>query len=173
MNYKKNISIAIIVLIVILMALPIYHLTATDFYSSEALSKWRVSKVDSFTIRFTHSVMLTPVFETYRINEQLEFILTETVFYSYGAGLPENTIYDFEMIEKGFRIYNINQKIDPLVYRTGASIANHTLIINNIEIPFLAFSKPQTAVEFKTKSRPLIVFLYEEVLTWISKIKRV
>jgi len=169
MKFKHLAILALILIIVFLYVVPVHHLTTTEFNTQAALSKWRVNKGSSFTIRFTHSVMLTPVYEIYRINDKLEIILSETLFFSYGAGLPENTIYDFEMTEKGFRIYNINQKQEQLVYRTGAAIANHTLMINDMEIPFLTFSKPQTAVEFKIVSGPLIVFLYEEVITWISK----
>lgn len=154
------------------MAFPVIHLRAVDFNTNGVLAEWRVNENDSFTIRFTHSVMLTPVYETYLISEELEIVLAEAVFYSYGAGLPENTEYDFEMIDNGFRIYNINQKLDRLIYRTGATVANHIIHVNNSEIPFLNFSKPQAAVEFRIVSRALIVYLYEEVLAWISKMTR-
>ncbi len=159
MKIRGIVLIGIILIIAFILAFPINRLTAVDYMTGEILTDWRVSAEDSFTIRFTHSVMLTPVYEIYSINDQMEIVLTETLFYSYGAGLPENTIYDFEMTESGFRIYNINKKLDTLVYRTGATVANHTFIMNKIEIPFLAFSEPQAAVEFKIVSRPLIVFL--------------
>ncbi len=172
MKIKRIVLLGIILIIVLTLTQPVNRLAAVDYKTNEMLTSWRVNDNDSFTIRFTHSVMLTPVYEVYTINDDFEIILTETLFYSYGAGLPENTIYDFEITENGFRIYNINKKLDKLVYRTGATVANHTFIMNKIEIPFLEFSDPQAAVEFKIVSRPLIAFLYEEVLTWISKIMK-
>lgn len=165
----KKILIIIALGMGILSFIPIKYIQSYDYEKGHHLKGWVLREADTFTVRFTHSVARTPVYEIYVINESNEIFLSETFFSSYGAGNPETTPYDFEITEKGFRIYNINQKLDPLVYRTGAIIANHTLILNEKEIPFLHFSKPSTAVGFAIQSRPLIVFLFEEVLSWILK----
>ncbi|KAB3531501.1 DUF1850 domain-containing protein [Alkaliphilus serpentinus] len=170
MNKRLKLLISTMVIVITLASLvSISYLEATDFFNKNVLGRWVIDENSQFTIKFTHSVMLTPVYEVYEFNEDNEILLVETTFYSYGAGLPETTEYDFEMTNNSFRIYNISKIIDPLVYRTGATIGNTTLIINEEEIPFLEFSDGGTPVHLVKRKRPLSVFILEEVILWISK----
>ena len=116
---------------------------------------------ETFIIAYTHSVELCPVTESYLIKDD-KIILTETYFESYGAGLPATTPYTFEMKNKGFRIFNINEVMNNLVYRTGAERANHKLIYKNKTYKFLNFSKPRTGVEFKASKVSLLSYIVRE-----------
>ncbi len=169
MKFTNNRIVIIVIAIglIFILSIPVRYIRAYNFNTGQYLAGWPLKKESVFTVRFTHSVMRTPVYEMYTVNEGNEILLSETLFLSYGAGNPETTPYDFEITDEGFRIYNINQKISPLVYRTGAIIANHTLILNQKEIPFLNFSEPATAVGFEVKRKGLFAFLVEEVLSWI------
>ncbi len=166
---NTKIIITCFFIILILLLYPVRHLEASLYNTNTILERWIIGDAEGFTIRFIHSVMLTPVYETYTFNVENEIILTETIFSSYGAGNPENTPYNFEITEKGFRIYNINKSFNDLVYRTGATIANHTIIFNDNEVPFLAFSSPASAVQFKVRTKTSIQFISEEVLLWLQK----
>lgn len=160
-TFPKSILLSIISVIIILLILNLYKievLEARDFKTNEYLNSWQVEDGESFKIAYTHSVQLCPVSETYIIKDG-DIILTETYFESYGAGLPATTPYKFEMKNKGFRIYEINEVMKDLVYRTGAERANHELIYKNKRYKFLDFSKPRTGVEFEVNRVSLLSYI--------------
>ncbi|NLM04835.1 MAG: DUF1850 domain-containing protein [Clostridiales bacterium] len=164
-HYKKTLVILILlVLLVMISQIPIKVLLAVDYKTGEYLKSWPIKTDDRFEIEYTHSVQLTPVIEIYIIDKENNIILEESYFYSYGAGLPSTTPYDFEITDKGFRIYNINQIMDELVYRTGAERAEHRIKIYKNIYPFLDFSKPRTGVKFTVKRFSILSYLIKEVL---------
>lgn len=138
----------VIIGIAITVLIPTKVLLACDYKTGEYYKSWIIKDGESFTVEYTHSVQLTPVTETYNI-DGYNIILKETTFKSYGAGLPATTPYKFEITSNGFRIYDIDEEMDYLVYRTGAERANHKLIFKNKDYDFLSFSKPRTGVQFK------------------------
>lgn len=160
--YLRKISLFLIISLYISF-FPIKVLLATDFKTGTYIKSWKASNGGSFTIEYTHSVQLTQVTESYVIKEN-KIILMESYFQSYGAGLPATTPYKFEITEKGFRIYDINQVMEDLIYRTGAERANHKLIIKNKEYVFLDFTEPRSAVEFNVKRIGFLHYLVREVL---------
>lgn len=153
--------IVIILCFIILLFVPIKVLVAEDFKDSRYLGAWKVK--DQFTVSYIHSVELTEVLEMYEIEAE-EINLKETYFKSYGAGLPSTTPYDFEITSDGFRIFNIDETMKTLVYRTGATRANHKLIIEDEEYNFLDFSQGQTPVHLKIENMFLIKYFVKEVL---------
>lgn len=158
---RKSISKGVLLLKLILLLLftslifyllyPVDILKARDFKTEEILGKW-ILKEKIFTVAYTHSVMLSEVTETYGIQDG-KIILLESSFKDFGAGLPATTPYDFEIDEERgvFRIFNINEEIKPLIYRTGAERANHRLIVDDKEYEFLSFSQPREGVEFTSE----------------------
>ena len=159
-NYIVVLALILLIIIVIL-SLPIKVLLGSDFKTGEYYKSWRIKEGDQFTVEYIHSVQLTPVTESYII-DGYDIILEETTFKSYGAGLPSTTPYTFEITETGFRIYDINEKMDYLVYRTGAVRANHKLLFKNNTYEFLSFSKPQTGVKFTVKGMRLFSYVIKE-----------
>ena len=158
---NKTLLILILFLLVLILLRPVDLLEARDFDNQSHLGYFR-PKDKIFTIKYTHSVMLSPVTETYRMEEGGP-VLLESTFKDYGAGLPSDTPYDFEIDpeEKLFRIYNINKKISPLVYRTGDVRANHRLIFNGRELPFKSFSRGKEAVEFRQVRKSYLRYLLD------------
>lgn len=163
-TYLIRLSILTIIILFAVLIWPHTWLLARDDFNGKHLGMWKLNYEEPFSIIYTHSVELTPVIETYHINTSDDLILDETIFHSYGAGLPSTTTYDFEMKEDQFRIYNINKKMDDLVYRTGAVRANHRLLIKNKDIPFLTFSEPREAVEFSAIRTSLLNYVIKEVI---------
>jgi hypothetical protein len=158
-------SILFLFLLLLLFSLwPTTWLLARDDRSEAHLGMWRIQSDEAFDIIYTHSVQLSPVTERYHINKSGELILDETLFSTYGAGLPATTPYDFEITEDSFRIFNIQLKMDHLVYRTGAVRANHRLLIRDQDIPFVTFSSPGQAVEFTSLRAPLLYYVIKEVI---------
>lgn len=160
-------KIVVVLLIFIIFLLISFHpvqvLYARDMQTKDLLKTWLISKEMSFSVKYIHSVERTPVWETYSLNQD-EIILEETIFQSFGAGLPATSPYDFDIVEEGFRLYNINQKMTNLVYRTGAVRANHELLIGDKSYPFLEFSEPREGVKFETQNMAYISYLAREGL---------
>jgi len=155
---NRGVFLIIISLIIFMIfTYPLNLLVVSDYRSGEILKTW-ILKEDKFKVSYTHSVELTEVEEYYEINEGY-IILKETIFRSYGAGLPATTKYDFEKTNDGFRIYNIKEKFKELIYRTGAVRADHRLFLNNEEYKFLDFSSPMQAVKFSSRKISFIRYL--------------
>lgn len=151
----------LLIIFLLVFFLPVKVLLATDYKTDKYIKSWRI-KEDRFSIIYTHSVELTEVIETYAI-EGDKIILEESYFKSYGAGLPATTPYSFEITHRGFRIYDINQVMTNLIYRTGER-ANHRLILGNNEYRFLDFSKPRSGIKFSIKKLPLGIYIVKECI---------
>ena len=157
----KKIIIISIILVIFLSSIPIRILLALDYKSGDYIKSWRIEDEDTFIVEHTHSVQLTPVSEKYAIERQ-DIILIEAKFHSFGAGLPATSPYKFEISDQGFRIYDINQKMNDLVYRTGSERANHRLIIDNRYYYFLDFTEVGTGLRFVVDRTPYIYFIIRE-----------
>lgn len=165
-TFPNYILILIIVISMGIMALiPTKVLLACDYRTGEYYKSWRIKEGENFTVEYIHSVQLTPVTETYKI-DGYNIILEETTFKSYGAGLPATTPYKFEITGNGFRIYDINELMEYLVYRTGAERANHKLIFKNKDYEFLSFSEPRAGVQFKIINMKIFSNILREGFNW-------
>jgi hypothetical protein len=159
----KLLLLIITIIFAVISLYPVQVLYARDMWTKDQLKSWLVPKDATFSIKYIHSVERTPVWETYSLNDD-EIILEETIFQSYGAGLPATSPYDFDIVEDGFRLYDINQVMTNLIYRTGAVRANHELLIGDKSYPFLDFSKPTQGVKFETQKMTFIFYLTREGL---------
>lgn len=122
----------------------------------------------SFSVIYTHSVERTEVVENYRL-DQGKLILTDTWFSSYGAGLPATTEYDFEITEDGFHIYNINKIFEEVIYRSGKKLANHRLLIGDLEYKLEDFNSPGQVIIFSVIKLPRWKIYLGGYSKWIEK----
>ncbi len=159
---KFKVLLLITIILTIISIYPVQVLYARDMVSEEGLKSWLILKDRTFSVKYIHSVERTPVWEIYSLNQD-EIILEETIFQSYGAGLPASSPYDFDIVEDGFRLYNIKLKMTNLVYRTGAVRAKHELLIGDKSYPFLDFSEPTQGVKFETLNMAFISYLARRV----------
>ena len=113
----------VIIIIIIPFFIPVYTLELRSFSDDELIFKQKVQPGNKFTLKYTHSVSLTPVWEIFIIDDNYQIVLIETDFLDHGAGLPyttfENEIF---MEEEGrFKIKNMHRFIPtPFYYRIGA-----------------------------------------------------
>ncbi len=123
---KKKYTILIIIIIIVIIiffSLSVYTLELRSFSDDEVIFKRKVQPGNKFTLKYTHSVSLTPVWEIFIIDDNYQIVLIETDFLDHGAGLPyttfENEIF---MEEEGrFKIKNMHRIIPtPFYYRIGA-----------------------------------------------------
>jgi len=129
MKKKKNILIIsgfiliTIVFIMILFSISIYTLELKTFDESKLIFKQRIFPGDEFTLKYTHSVALTPVWEIFIINKDYQIVLIETDFLDHGAGLPYTTFENEIFVEEEgrFKIKNMHRIMPtPIYYRIGA-----------------------------------------------------
>jgi len=123
---KKNLIIVLIIIIIFIILLfyiPIYTLDLKSFSDKEIVFSQRVLPGDEYTLKYTHSVALTPVWEMFRVNKKYQIILFETDFLDHGAGLPYAAFgkETFMMEDNKFKIKNMHRIIyTPFYYRIGA-----------------------------------------------------
>jgi len=117
----------VIIIIIVLFFIPLYTLELRPFSGGEIIFKQKVQPGDKFTLKYTHSVALTPVWEIFIIDKDYQIILIETDFLDHGAGLPYSA-FDQEIFveEEGrFKIKNMHRVIPtPIYYRIGAVSEN-------------------------------------------------
>ena len=135
----------IFIIIAINLILPKNYLLIRSYETGEVLFYSKI-KDNFFKTTYTHSIEKTDVSQIYEINNG-KIILKEERYKSLGAGLAANTPYNFKKDKDGFVIYNIDEIIEPLIYRTGR-VANHRLYIDGKEYLFTDFSQPGEGVLF-------------------------
>jgi len=174
MKMSKNAIILFLLITIGIVHIPISFIEISNNRDRVIYDRRMININDRISIRYIHSVMKTPVYEHYLVMPDLRMLLTDTEFMSYGAGLPEKNDYDFEMTDKGFRVYNINQPFDFIVYRTAPihTGADITLITENFEISFLSFSQERTPVRIAIKRVPGWIYLSREVGKWLMSRSR-
>ena len=125
-----------IIVIIMLFFIPLYTLELRSFSGGEIIFKQKVQPGDKFTLKYTHSVALTPVWEIFIINKDYKIILIETDFLDHGAGLPYAPFDGEIFIEEDgkFKIKNMYRIIySPFYYRIG-SITENIFYFKNKEI---------------------------------------
>ena len=113
----------VIIIIIVLFIIPVYSLELRSFSDGEIIFKQKVQPGDKFTLKYTHSVALTPVWEIFIIDKDYQIILIETDFLDHGAGLPYTTFENEIFVEEEgrFKIKNMHRIIPtPIYYRIGA-----------------------------------------------------
>ena len=128
-----------------------------------------VNEGDIFTIRFMHSVQRTPVDETFSIGSNLEMLLEETVYSSYGAGLPSEMNDNQEFLFKNgkFIIRNFDLQFNEIPMFVGEVVANHTIIYDGKEFPLVSYNMAGKSVKIRLNKYSPISYMQ----TIISQVK--
>ena len=128
---KKKYTILIIIIIIfiiIFFSLSVYTLELRPFSDDELIFKQKIQPGYKFTLKYTHSVSLAPVWEIFIIDNKYNVMLIETDFMDHGAGMPYAAFGQEKFInEEGkFRIVNMHRTIHtPFYYRIGAIRENY------------------------------------------------
>jgi len=118
----SGIVLVIIAIILILFSISVYTLELKTFVEKKIIFKQKIQTGDEFTLKYTHSVARTPVWEIFTIDDKYQIVLIETDFLDHGAGLPYAP-FDEEMFveEDGkFKIKNMRRVMpSPIYYMIG------------------------------------------------------
>ncbi len=104
---------------------------------------------DTFSIRFTHSVHKTPVWENFIVTGVDELTLTSTEYRSYGVGMPSLPSEGvFTQLGDGFMLTNLNRSFTQIPVRVGPE-AKLSLIHQQQEYPLYQWFEPGTLVTLR------------------------
>lgn len=149
-------------LMLLIMFLPLFpYFLIIDGESNEILYKTPIKENDQFSIKFIHSIHLTPVEEFYRVDKDLNIQLFELYFDTYSVGM-ESSLNEGELLElKDGKIIikNMNRIFPFIDLRVGQVIANHTLTINNDTLELTKVSSPGAYVRIQVKKLSILEIL--------------
>lgn len=109
---------------------------------------------ESFEIHWIHSIEKEEWFEVYEVEEE-DFILTESHFRTFGAGVPSDSDEPAEITKDGFVKYTINDRY-PDIYLNVSDKVETKIVQNNEEILLYELYEPYTAVEIKVENITLL-----------------
>lgn len=103
-----------------------------------------------FKIKYTHSIHLSDVVESYKPTKDLKIQQYELMYEDFAIGMPDNASEGevFEQKDGKYYIRNMNRVFPHFDMRTGKVRANHRIIYNGIEYPMAGFIEPGTWVRF-------------------------
>lgn len=103
---------------------------------------------EHFTLEYRHSVQLTPVRETFRIQDGA-MVLVETEYGALGVGLPFGGEGDFELGEgRCFRLSGLDRRFHQ-VFLWVSEIAGHQLEIRGRKFDLLTLAGSDSLVELR------------------------
>lgn len=166
MGHKKKI------LLLILLSLGILWLNVAtypvlileDLPLSKTLFISRVYPGDEFTIRWMHSVELTPWEEIFTIDEKGGIVLDRTRFKAFGAGVPEKAGSKTE-VKDGYVIFSgINKKVPDITYGI-SNFAKHTFYFKNNEYKLYEMVQNDSPVKIHTTQIHILPYLMKKLAT--------
>jgi hypothetical protein len=127
---------------------------------------------DRFTVSFLHSVARSQVDETYVVEAGGRMVLTESVYYSFGAGLPFDLDpgQKFELRDGQLFLTGLNRQIGELWLAVG-TIARHQLIVRGEIIPLSSLAKPGDPVVISIKQRSWLSGIIKGGKSWTLNVE--
>ncbi|WP_028390123.1 DUF1850 domain-containing protein [Bacillus cihuensis] len=159
-NRKKVFPLLfILTVIAIILFIPIRQGLVFEFQDTgRILAYIPFSKEDKFKIKYTHSIHLSDVVESYQVTKQGYIQQYELMYEDFAIGMPENASKGevFEQIDGKYFIKNMNRVFPSFDLRTGQVKANHTVIYKNNEYPLAKSIQPGTWVRIKIEKLNLL-----------------
>jgi hypothetical protein len=111
-----------------------------------------------FQIKYTHSIHLSDVVESYKITPSQKIKQYELMYEDFSIGMPSNAEAGetFEQINGSYYIKNMKRIFPFFHLRIGQVRANHTVIFKNEEYPLSHSITPGTSVKVEIRKLNLI-----------------
>jgi hypothetical protein len=138
--------------ILILLFTPMKECLVFQFQNSgHVLAYIPISKGETFQIKYTHSIHLSPVVDSYLVTEYGEMKQYELMYENFSIGMPANSAVGETFVQKSGKYYlkNMNRVFPSFDLRVGKVRANHTLIFQEKEYPLSNYLEPGTWVRIK------------------------
>ncbi len=163
-NKRKRVILSLFLLSFIILFIYLFIIVQFQFLYIEDLGNREVKALfplrdgENFTIKYTHSVDLLPVYEIYYRKER-HIYLRETHFSNFGAGMGLMEGRGTYTEEDGMlKILDINEKIEPFILRTG-KVAKHQLLSRGNTFPLAEYFGPGVKLELEIRNMSLGQYL--------------
>lgn len=137
---RKNIVAAILAHLIFLLPVQAFAdagpwLMVRDYRTQKPIVQIPVDYGQAITMRYIHSVDLSPVFEVFRVDEDDGLVLEKTYFRMFGAGMGHWPGHG-QLVGDGewTRIVEINRVLGSFVLRIGSKGVDHTIIAGDHEV---------------------------------------
>ena len=140
------------VLIPVCLFIPTKEVLVFQYQNSgKVLAYIPLSEGDQFQMKYTHSIHLSDVVESYVVTKDHEIKQFEMVYEDFAIGMPENASEGetFEQIDGKYFLKNMDKRFPSFDLRIGKVRANHTLIVGKNEYPLSRYMEPGTWVRLK------------------------
>jgi hypothetical protein len=129
-------KILTIILIIAILLVPLFIevdiLTLEHYQTGNTVLFFTIEPGDEFTMKWIHSVELTPWEEIFRIDDEYNMVLDRTKFQNFGAGVPDATGTEV-YIEDGYITYGGINQVMPLLPYGISAFAKHIFIFKDRE----------------------------------------
>jgi hypothetical protein len=121
--------------------------------SGKVLAYLPITKQDSFKMKFTHSIHLSSVVDSYYITKDFQIEQYELMYEDFAIGMPANSEAGeiFEKKDGKYFIKNMKRIFPSFDLRVGKVRANHTIIYREREYPLKEFIAPGTWIHIHVK----------------------
>ncbi len=140
-------------LIAFLFFFPYKHVIAFSHTRTKGISRiLSFGKRKEFKIKYTHSIHLTDVLESYRLSDK-QIEQTELAYDDFAVGMPSNAEGEevFEEKDGTYFIKNMQRTFTYIDLRVGQVKANHRLIYDEKTYTLADFIKPGTWVRISSE----------------------
>lgn len=162
---KRKLAIGLFLIlssITIMLFIPFRQGLAFEYQDSgELLAYILFSKDEKFQIKYTHSIHLTDVVESYQLVKNDQIKQYELMYEDFSIGMPENAGEGEVFQQKNGKYYlkNMNRIFPFFDLRVGQVRANHTVIYKQVEYPLSHYVQPGTWVRIKIERLNLFQLL--------------
>nr|WP_295973782.1 DUF1850 domain-containing protein [uncultured Bacillus sp.] len=150
----KIIALFIPIFILFLSFIPMKTTLVFQFENSDhILAYLPISTGDIFQLKYTHSIHLSDVIDSYIVTSDHQIKQTAMTYEDFSIGMPENAQNGeiFEHKNGKYYLSNMNRIFPYFDLRTGKVRANHMLIVANKEYPISSFIEPGTWIRITIK----------------------
>lgn len=143
----KKIWIVLLFLVIGVLFVPVQRVLVFEYENTgKVLGYMEIGEEMPFAVKYTHSIHLSDVIETYELNEDRQIVQQQLEYEDFAIGMPSDAQGNETFVEKDGRyiITNMNRTFDYVDLRIGQVVANHTLIYRKHQIPFSSFVKEGT-----------------------------
>lgn len=111
-----------------------------------------------FQIKYTHSIHLSDVVESYKISNDNFIIQYELMYEDFAVGMPSNAEAGETFVQKDgkYFIKNMNRSFPYFDLRTGKVRANHRILYKQEEYPMSDYIEPGTLIRIKPEKISLL-----------------
>lgn len=153
-SVRKSIFLLLLILlsIAVMLLIPIRAGLVFEYQDSgKVLAYIPFLKEEKFNIKYTHSIHLSDVVESYKKTKIGHIQQYELMYEDFAIGMPENATEGeiFEQKDGKYYIKNMDRVFPFFDLRVGQVRANHRVIYQNKEYPLSKYIEPGTWVRIK------------------------